>query len=169
MEIRYIDPYDSREEISRIYENSWKYAYRGIIPQDYLDAVPRGRWVKTLDTPGWSTMVCVENGEYIGTSSFCKSRFEQYPDSGEVISIYFLPEFMGKGYGSKLLDAVMSELKNQGFTEAFLWVLEENGNARRFYEKYGFQCSCDYLDDNIGGKALREVRYVYQFHENAAE
>ena len=164
MEIRYINPSDNREEISRIYENSWKYAYKGIIPQDYLDVIPEGRWVKNFDIPGWSTMVCVENGDYIGTSSFSRSRFAQYPDSGEVISIYFLPEFMGKGYGSKLLEAVMSELKNRGFTEVFLWVLEENNIARRFYEKYGFKCSYDYLDDNIGGKALREVRYVYQFH-----
>lgn len=164
MEIRYINPSDNREEISRIYENSWRYTYKGIIPQDYLNDIPEGRWVKNFEIPGWSTMVCVENGEYIGTSSFCKSRFEQYPDSGEVISIYFLPEFMGKGYGSKLLETVMGELKNQGFTEVFLWVLEENNIARRFYEKYGFKCSYDYLDDNIGGKDLREVRYVYQFH-----
>jgi len=152
------------EKKSAIYEKSWRYAYKGIIPQDYLDAIPKGGCVKNFEIPGWSTMVCVENGEYIGTSSFCKSRFEQHPDSGEVISIYLLPAFMGKGYGSKLLDAVMSELKNQGFTEVFLWVLEENSIARRFYEKYGFQCSYDYLDDNIGGKDLREVRYVYQFH-----
>ena len=68
---------------------------------------------------------------------------------------------MRKGYGSKLLEAVMNELKNQGFTEVFLWVLEENSIARRFYEKYGFQCSDDYRVDNIGGKDLRELRYVY--------
>ena len=134
MEIRYINPSDNREEISKIYENSWRYASKGIIPQDYLDAIPEGRWVNIFDITGWSTMVCVENGEYIGTSSFCRSRFEQYPDSGEVISIYFLPEFMGKGYGSKLLEAVISELKNRGFSEVFLWVLEENTTARQFYE-----------------------------------
>ena len=164
MEIRYINPSDNREEIRKIYEKSWRFAYKCIIPQGYLDAIPAGGWVKNFDIPGWSTMVCVENGEFIGTSRFCRSRFEKYPNAGEVISIYFLPEFMGKGYGSKLLEAVMGELKNRGFTEVFLWVLEENNIARRFYEKNGFKCSYDYLDDNIGGKALREVRYVYQFH-----
>ncbi len=163
MEIRYINQFDNREEISKIYENSWRYAYKGIIPQDYLDAIPEGRWVQNFDNPGWFTMVCVENGEYIGTSSFCRSRFEQYPDSGEVISLYFLPAYMVKGYGSNLLEAVMRELKSQGFTEVFLWVLEENNIARRFYKKYGFKCSDDVLDDNIGGKDLREVRYIYQF------
>ena len=42
MEIRYHSESDDRKEISRIYEESWKYAYRGIIPQEYLDAIPEG-------------------------------------------------------------------------------------------------------------------------------
>ena len=105
MEIRYITSSDDRKAISRIYEESWRYTYRGLIPQSYLDAIPAGRWVNNLDIPGLSTMVCLENGAYIGTSSFCRSRFEQYPNSGEVISIYLLPEYMRKGYGRRLLGA----------------------------------------------------------------
>ena len=162
MEIRYLTSSDNQSAVSRIYEESWKTAYRGIIPQDYLDAIPEGRWVKNLDIPGWYTMVCVEDGTYIGTSSFSKSRFEQYPDSGEVISIYLLPSYWKKGYGRNLLRAVLEELKKQGFQDAFLWVLEENSNARQFYENFGFQCTDDYLEDTIGGKPVREVRYVYQ-------
>ena len=163
MEIRYIVPSDDRKLISRIYEESWRYAYRGIIPQSYLDAIPEGRWVKNFDIPGWHTMVCIENGEYIGTSSFCKSRFEKYPDDGEVISIYFLPDYIRKGYGTRLQEAVMGELKKRGFRKVFLWVLEENSSARQFYENFGFRCTDEYLDGKIGGKAVREVRYVYCF------
>ena len=138
MEIRYIRSSDNRNDISRIYEKSWKYAYKGIIPQDYLDAIPEGRWANHLDIPEWHTMVCLENGMYIGTSSFSRSRFEQYPDAGEVISIYLLPDYIGKGYGRKLLETVLGELKLQGFKEVFLWVLEDNLRARRFYEHIGF-------------------------------
>ena len=105
-------------------------------------------------------MVCTDNGKIIGTGSFCRSRFPQYPDAGEVISIYFLPDFTGKGYGRKLLQAMLDELTKQGFTEAFLWVLEENERARRFYEQVGFSVTGDCLEDNIGGKDLREIRYV---------
>ena len=162
MEIRYLSESDDRKEISRIYEESWKYAYRGLIPQEYLDAISEGKWVKNLDSPGWQTMVCLENGKYIGTSSFCRSRFEQYPDSGEVISIYFRPDFIGKGYGHQLFETVLDELRKQGYLEVFLWVLEENVRARHFYEGYGFLKTDDYLNDNIGGKEVREVRYVYR-------
>ena len=80
-----------------------------------------------------------------------------------MITIYVLPDYMGKGYGRRLMDAVMSELKKQGYKEVFLWVLEDNSRARRFYESLGYKCMDEYIDDNIGGKDLREVRYVYCF------
>ena len=37
MEIRYITKDDNPLEISKIYESSWKYAYKNIIPQNYLN------------------------------------------------------------------------------------------------------------------------------------
>lgn len=48
--------------------------------------------------------------------------------------------------------------------EVFLWVLEDNHRARKFYEKFGFLCTGDYIEDSIGEKELREVRYIYRFN-----
>lgn len=161
MEIRYTVSMDDPLKISKVYEESWKYAYRGIIPQDYLDSIPAGRWASCVDYPDWKTLVCVENGRMVGTSSFCSSRFEQYSDWGEVISLYLLPEYMGKGYGERLLETAVTELRKQGYANVFLWVLEENSRARHFYERFGFSPTGDFLETEIGGKALREVRYIY--------
>ena len=72
-----------------------------------------------------------------------------------------LPQYIGKGYGKLLLDAVVKELVLLGFDDIFLWVLEENHRAKKFYEKAGFTASGHYLDDNIGGKDLREMQYCY--------
>ena len=52
MEIRPLRKTDSRLEVSRIYEESWKHAYRGIVPQDYLDHIPVGGWCGVLDQAG---------------------------------------------------------------------------------------------------------------------
>ena len=164
MEIRYITSADDKNKISKIYEDSWRYAYSGIIPQDYLDAIQKGQWSNRLEIPGWNTMVCVKDGEYIGTSTFGKSRIEKYKDSGEVISIYLLPEYIGKGYGKKIMDTVMSELRKERFRKVFLWVLEENRRARHFYENYGFKVCEDYMEEKIGGKALMAVQYVFHFN-----
>lgn len=168
MEIRYLTPADDRMAISKIYEESWKYAYRGIVPKDYLDSIPEGRWASGLDRENRSTLVCVDGGKLVGTSSFCGSRFEQFPGWGEVISIYLLPDYMGKGLGRLLLESVISELKKLGYTDIFLWVLEENLRARRFYEQFGFSSTDDCLTQTIGGKDLREVRYTYHIPLPAA-
>jgi len=161
MEIRYINQGDNLLEISNIYENSWKFAYKGIIPQDYLDSIPKGRWANSINKTGMNNLVLIENGIILGTASFCKSRWEHHNDYGEIVSIYFLPEYMGKGYGGHLLKRCMEELKTFGFNKLLLWVLEDNMRARRFYEKNGFVCSDEYMNDNIGGKELREVMYTY--------
>lgn len=95
MQIRYISATDDRNEISKIYEESWRYAYKGILPQDYADSIATGTWAKNFDNPGWNTVLCTENEKYTGTGNFCKSRFEKYGDCGEVISICFFARIYG--------------------------------------------------------------------------
>ena len=67
---------------------------------------------------------------------------------------------MGKGYGRALLQAAVDKLAEMGCTDILLWVLAENERAKKFYEKNGFSASGAYLDDNIGGKSLKELQYV---------
>lgn len=159
MEIRYINQSDDPSEISNIYENSWKYAYRDMIPQEYLNSIPAGHWARSIHTVGMNTLILMENGMMIGTASFCQSRMEEYSDYGEIVSIYLMPDYMGKGYGTLLLGKCMDELKRCGFDKILLWVLEENHRARRFYEKNGLICTKIFKEDTIGGKKLREVLY----------
>lgn len=159
MEIRYINQNDNLLEISNIYESSWKYAYKDIIPQEYLDSIPNGQWANSIGKAGMNNLILIENGRIIGTASFCKSRWEKYSDYGEIVSIYFLPDYIGKGYGRLLLNKCIYELKQCGFSKVLLWVLEDNHRARKFYEKNGFICSEVFMNDNIGGRNVREVLY----------
>jgi ribosomal protein S18 acetylase RimI-like enzyme len=147
--------------ISHIYEASWKSAYKGIIPQTYLDSIPTGHWAQALDDPAWHTLVMLDGKKIIGTSSYCKSRFEDMSSYGEIISLYILPEYCGKGYGKQLLQAAVNGLMQMGYKDMFLWVLEKNTYARRFYEKFGFAASGAYLDEEIGGEKLRELQYIF--------
>ena len=107
-----------------------------------------------------NSLVIIENEQYIGTASFCKSRFAEYAEYGEIVSIYLLPKYIGKGYGSKLLSTAIGELR-KSYNDIFLWVLDDNKRAKKFYEKNSWICSGIYLEDNIGGKDLREVQYRY--------
>lgn len=159
MAIRHLSEYDDSFALSLVYEESWKHAYKGIIPQDYLDGIPRGRWAEMAKAEGYHSLVLTDGGRIVGTSCCCRSRLPEMNDWGEIVSIYLLPEYMGKGYGRALMTAVINLLKEMAFEHIFLWVLEENHNARGFYEKMGFEPSGRYHNDNIGGKALREMQY----------
>ena len=47
MLLRFAKPSDL-SEISRIYAASWKQAYRGMVPQAYLDRLPEDFWVPSF-------------------------------------------------------------------------------------------------------------------------
>lgn len=162
MEIRYMTQLDDRLAISKVYEESWKYAYQGIVPQNFLNSIPKGQWASHIEQADRKSLLMLEDGIIIGTSCFGKSRMEEMNGFGEIISLYFLPDYIGKGYGRFLLQVVVSELKKMGFDKVFLWVLEENRNARYFYEKCGFAQTEHCLFSDIGGKELKEVQYCYQ-------
>lgn len=159
MEIRKLRDTDDRLAVSRVYEESWKSAYKGIVPQAYLDGIPAGRWASGLDRTGWDTLVMTESGRLVGTSSLCTSRWPEWPDYGEIVSLYLLPEYMGRGYGKPLLEAAVQALAARGFRDILLWVLEDNRRARAFYEKNGFYPGGASMEDAIGGKPLRELLY----------
>ncbi|MBQ6142897.1 MAG: GNAT family N-acetyltransferase [Clostridia bacterium] len=162
MEIRHIKESDDKKEISKIYEDSWKFAYAEIIPKDYLDNIPAGSWIPHLENKNMNNLVLIKDGKFIGTSSYCRSRSKEFKNFGEIVSIYLLPEYVGKSYGKKLFKATLNELTELGYKDVFLWVLEENVRARRFYESQKFKLSDKFNYINIGGKNLKEVAYTFR-------
>lgn len=160
MEIRLLSEKDNLNDVNNVYEQSWKYAYKDIIPQIFLDSIPVGKWTTSIQAQDRHNLVAVDQDHIIGTLSFCKSRWKNYKDYGEIVSLYLLPEYMGKGYGKELLESALNELTTQGFNHILLWVIDENVGARRFYEKQGFTYQNIYLTENIGGKDIRELMYM---------
>ena len=57
----------------------------------------------------------------------------------ELIAIHSLPDNWRKGYGSRMMDHVLEEIRQSGFSEVVLWVFRDNTNARAFYESKGFK------------------------------
>lgn len=62
-------------------------------------------------------------------------------DEVEICEFYVEPFFKGQGIGRELIQNVIAEAKTTQKKRIFLWVLEENGSARRFYEANGFHAS----------------------------
>lgn len=58
---------------------------------------------------------------------------------GRVRRTVFRSVALAAGFGTKLQNRGLDELRNQGFQDAVLWVLEDNSAARAFYEATGWK------------------------------
>jgi len=159
---------DDVKDISGIHALSWKFAYKGIIPQAFLDELKEDHWVSAF--VDWikhkvlTAQILSENGKPIGCVAYGTSRDKSLPNWGEIISLYLLPEYFGKGYGNKLLNSALLDFKELGYESIYLWVLKDNLRARRFYEKNGLRYNNDEFVLDIMGEKLIDVRYVYSFN-----
>ena len=105
--------------VATVHVRSWQAAYRGLMPDVYLDPLV----------------------------------------VGELAAIYLLPQVWGSGVGRRLMLAAVNVLRDAGFAEAILWVLEGNERAQRFYEIGGWQLHGVPKDVVIADVNLAEVRY----------
>lgn len=160
MAIRTLQPADDRKAVGQLYVDSWKYAYKGLLPQAYLDTLSAEQWANRLGSPQRHSLVAEQDGKIIGTASYGASRDAEFAGQGEIYSLYLLPGYRGKSYGRQLVNAVKGQLQSLGYKSAFLWVLEGNHRARGFYEKVGFTRSGATKNVEIGGKPVTEVQYV---------
>ena len=130
--------------IGIVHVRSWQAAYREHFPQEFLEALDPARRAE-----GWhayleggmgeheSLLVCETDDQIVGFAGTGPCRDGQ--GDGELRAIYLLPRHWGHGHGRKLAASALQELALQGFTEATLWVLEENLRARAFYEAGGWR------------------------------
>lgn len=131
--------------IATIHVDSWRDAYRGLLPDSYLDRLSveerERQWTETLDETSTRSGVLVaeDDGRVVGFASWGPSRDEGAGEAtGEVPAIYLEPTAVGTGVGRELFGAATRALREAGYTRATLWVLEVNERARRFYERAGW-------------------------------
>jgi GNAT superfamily N-acetyltransferase len=147
--------------IAVVHVRSWQGAYRGLLPQEYLDGLDPAdrteRWRRALERDGWpaaGTIVAVSDGQIGGFANLGPTRDTDAGRSrvGEITAIYVLPEAWGTGLGRGLMTAALSQLAAGGYETAALWVLESNARARRFYARAGWTADGSAKQEDIGGR-----------------
>ena len=127
------------DDISRVLAASWKTVYRGIVHDDYLDALKNDHWVEFLNAGLKSgsifSMVIEISKKIIGAAIL--SEAEQKGEAN-LISFYLLPEKIGQGFGHVFYSAIEDELRRRGFQNCVLDVLERNARAIHFYITHGY-------------------------------
>jgi GNAT superfamily N-acetyltransferase len=155
--------------VASVHVRSWQAAYRGLLPDMYLDQLDvdarRAAWAGTIaeeDWPRTGTLVATEaNGNVVGFAHVGPARDDDLDPLvvGELASIYVLPQVWGSGVGRRLMLAAVNVLRDAGFGAAILWVLDGNDRAQRFYEIGGWQLDGAAKDIVIAETTLAEVRY----------
>jgi ribosomal protein S18 acetylase RimI-like enzyme len=153
------------ESIGAVQVASWRSTYRGIVPDDYLDAMTvedhAGRWGRLLARPGSLelTFVVEEEGRVVGFAMGGTEREGDRRYAGELYAIYLLPDARRRGHGRALAEAVSEALLERGLRSMLVWVLRDNLGARRFYERLGGVYVREHELDFGAGFTLPEVSY----------
>lgn len=160
--IRYANISDAKT-LGEIHSKSWKAAYKHIVPDEILQNISpekRQKYFEKALTDGWEEdAIIFKDNEAVGLICIGKCRDADKTDTfGEIWGIYLLPEYWSIGIGSELINWGLNELRKRNYSKVTLWVLEENINARKFYEKIGFKHDGTVKQITIG-KNLNEYRY----------
>ncbi len=154
-------------ELSRIHVLIWQQAYRGLLPQEYLDAMDptsrEARWHETVARvqdgssarTGQAVLVAESRGSAapVGFIHVGPPRDEDSPRPTELMVLNLLAAHHGTGVAQALVAGAL------GDRPAYLWVLQGNERAIAFYRKLGFELDgVTKRDDHLACTDLRMVR-----------
>jgi len=150
------------EAIAELHVLSWRGAYRGILPDSFLDleadAERRAAWQRFFASPPVGGVVFIALDRDRTVHGFV--AFEHGEEAGYdavIENLHVAPESKGKGLGKRLLGAVAAHLIAEGQGSVCLRVYDDNVVAIRFYEKLGGQADGKGIDP-FGGVAAPDTR-----------
>lgn len=159
------------DAIAEVRVRSWQAAYRGQVPQSYLDVLsPAADAQRRRDRIGSAGVraddhVAEAGGRIAGWTAIGPYRDDDgdAPSAGcgEIGAIYVLPQWWDRGVGRALMAYALAELRRRELAPVLLWVLAGNERARRFYERAGFRTDGATHDHELAGATLPEVRYQH--------
>lgn len=94
-----------------------------------------------IANPEMATLLCEDAGALI---AFAQLRWDEAPacvaaeSPGEILRLYVLRDWHGKGVAQSLMRACLEAMKARGSDVVWLGVWERNPRAIAFYEKFGF-------------------------------
>jgi GNAT superfamily N-acetyltransferase len=155
------------DRVCEIRVRGWQSAYRGLMPQSYLDALSVGEDAERrrahFGRGGAEVvnLVAEQAGKVIGWAAH-----GAYRDGGvrtadaELYALYVDTGHIGTGVGRALLKESVRQAGALGRPRMYLWVVRGNAPARRFYERAGFHADGAEEPFEVAGVAVPEVRYL---------
>jgi ribosomal protein S18 acetylase RimI-like enzyme len=153
--------------IARVYVETWRNAYSGVLPTNYLVGMNETRqavqWeavIRRTRPPGVvlvAEMSSVYGRQVIGLGNCGRARRGSH--AGEVYTLYVANDYQGLGMGRRLLRGLFAALAGGDLDDALVWVLSGNP-ARFFYEAMG-GAPVATRREPFAGEILDEIAYAW--------
>lgn len=157
---------ETPEEIegkSLVHWQTWREAYDNLLPAEYQETMTLDRCRFFSQKYPENTLIAMDGKKVVGFISygnFCDEAIQ----AGEIIALYVLKDYYGKGVSKQLMHAAFVALDQ--FSEIYLWVLKENKRAIAFYQKMGF--TFDGQEQILDlGKPVKELRMMCSSNNNS--
>ena len=157
---------ETPEEIegkSLVHWQTWREAYDNLLPAEYQETMTLDRCRFFSQKYPENTLIAMDGKKVIGFISygnFCDEAIQ----AGEIIALYVLKDYYGKGVSKQLMHAAFAALDQ--FSEIYLWVLKDNKRAIAFYQKMGF--TFDGQEQILKlGKPVKELRMICSSNKNS--
>lgn len=148
------------QAIAQIHVNSWKAAFDGLMPNDYIAgytvASRMTEWQQILNSQA-DTVIVAENGDkVVGFMSYRNNP--ECKETVELDKLYLCPSVYGQKLGSRLLDHLEKNAINNKKSVVSLYVLDSNEAAIQFYSKHGFEFSQGFVSEEFPGTTIIDVQ-----------
>ena len=158
--------YDDIPEFIELVNAVWNETYRGIIDDKFLDNMSNTveERIKigqnNFNKADCFSYVIEDNEKLVGYTSCEKSRDEDYPNSGEISSLYLKKEYKGKGLGKELFKNSENKLKELGFKDYIIGCLDQNPTNEFYKHMGGIYYKSKMI--KIGDKEYKENYYYFE-------
>ena len=128
--------------ITHVITICWNETYRGIVNDKILNNMYNNEDERTLkainkfDENNNHEFVLLVDNEIVGYMNVGRSDDEELENCGEIHALYIINKYHGNGFGKKLFNEGINELKNMGFDKMIIGCLEEN-KSNDFYKHIG--------------------------------
>jgi GNAT superfamily N-acetyltransferase len=151
-------------EVARVHVRAWQSAYRGLLPDDHLDALREeeraARYTFGVHGAGApDTLLALERGAILAFATVGPARDADAAGCGELYALYVDPSAWRRGIGRLLLERSEERMREGGYRQAILWVLDGNEAAARLYRDDGWAPDGAQRYEEVYGVGANVVRY----------
>lgn len=157
---------EDAEGVARLHADSWRRTYRGMMRDEFLDGdlvqERLSAWRERLQSPAPNQLIVVAEASGVIQGFICVFGDDDARWGSLIDNLHVRQEVQTKGIGRQLMrEAAAWVTLNYPRCGLYLWVMQANDNAQRFYERLGGSNEGGEVRENAERGAAHVFRYAW--------